>query len=76
MHTFVQDLRHCRVYNVDSYGIGAVWARCPYFCYYSCRFQLKLNPVSLKGEFNLEKYMAYNEDLCVIKSYILHESDN
>jgi len=32
--------------------------------------------MELKGECNLEKYTAYSGHLCVIKSHILHESDN
>jgi len=41
------------------------------------RLTLFLKPkfgLKLKGECNLEKYMALNE--CVIKSHILHDSDN
>ena len=30
----------------------------------------------LKGEFNPKKIIASNEHLCLIKSHILHESDN
>ena len=37
---------------------------------------LQLSSDKFKGEFKPKKIIASNEHLCLIKSHILHESDN